>query len=75
MTTQREIGGVVVEHELASVVRRLVERFPHRSEAEIRDVVMAVYHRISAGATVRAHLLPLTLNRSTAELMKKAGDD
>ena len=75
MARHGELGGTVIDHELASVIRRLVDRFPDRSGAEIQDVVTVVYHRISAGATVRSHLVPLTLNRATAELMRKTDDD
>lgn len=51
--------------ELDGVVTALCVKYPHRERAEIEDVVANAYARISEHATVHAHLIPLTLNRSS----------
>lgn len=57
--------------ELDGVVTALCAKFPHRERAEIEDVVANAYARISEHATVHAHLIPLTLNRSS-RLLRQA---
>jgi hypothetical protein len=54
----------MVHDELASVVAALHARFPTRSKSEVEDVVSSAYADLISGATVTAHLIPLTLNRS-----------
>jgi hypothetical protein len=54
----------LVHDELDSVVSTLCTRLPGRTRSEVEAVVAAVYAELAAGATVTAHLIPLTLNRS-----------
>lgn len=56
--------GPMVRDELGAVVSALCARFPDRSRADVEGVVADVYARLVASATVTAHLIPLTLNRS-----------
>jgi hypothetical protein len=61
MTTDK---GSMVRDELGAVVSALCARFPDRSRGDVERVVADVYARLIASATVTAHLIPLTLNRS-----------
>lgn len=61
MTT---FAAPLVRDELDSVVSTLCTRLPDRTRSEVEAVVAAVYAELAAGATVTAHLIPLTLNRS-----------
>jgi hypothetical protein len=61
MTT---FAAPLVHDELGSVVSTLCGRFPDRSRIEVEAVVAEVYAELAARATVTAHLIPLTLNRS-----------
>ena len=54
----------MVRDELVAVVSALCARFPDRSRSDVECVVADVYARLVASATVTAHLIPLTLNRS-----------
>jgi hypothetical protein len=54
----------MVRAELGAVVSALCARFPDRSRNDVGRVVADVYARLVASATVTAHLIPLTLNRS-----------
>jgi hypothetical protein len=56
--------GPMVRDELEAVVSALCARFPDRGRSDVERVVAAVYARLVASATVTAHLIPLTLNRS-----------
>jgi hypothetical protein len=56
--------GPMVRDELGAVASALCARFPDRSRSDVERVVAGVYARLVAGATVTAHLIPLTLNRS-----------
>ena len=61
MTT---FAAPLVHDELDSVVSTLCTRFPDRARIEVEAVVAEVYAELAARATVTAHLIPLTLNRS-----------
>jgi hypothetical protein len=61
MTT---FAAPMVRDELDGVVSTLCNRFPHRVRVEIVAVVAEVYAELAAKATVTAHLIPLTLNRT-----------
>jgi hypothetical protein len=61
MTT---FAAPLVHDELDSVVSTLCARLPGRTRREVEAVVAAVYAELAAEATVTAHLIPLTLNRS-----------
>lgn len=61
MTT---FAAPLVHDELDSVVSTLCTRLPGRTRSEVEAVVAAVYAELAAEATVTAHLIPLTLNRS-----------
>ena len=61
MTTDE---GPMVRDELEAVVSALCARFPDRNRSDAERVVADVYARLVASATVTAHLIPLTLNRS-----------
>jgi hypothetical protein len=54
----------MVHDELGSVVSVLCAKFPARRRKEVADVVGNVYEQLAASATITAHLIPLTLNRS-----------
>lgn len=54
----------MVRDELDGVIVTLCAKYPRHSRSEIEDVVAAVYAGLAAKATVTAHLIPLTLNRS-----------
>ncbi|MGZ5377065.1 MAG: three-helix bundle dimerization domain-containing protein [Mycobacterium sp.] len=54
----------MVHDELDGVVSALCARFPNRARNDIEKVVAAQYAEQAANATVTAHLIPLTLNRS-----------
>jgi hypothetical protein len=61
MTTDDD---TMVRDELEAVVSALCARFPDRRRSDVERVVGDVYTRLVASATVTAHLIPLTLNRS-----------
>ncbi|WP_123024452.1 three-helix bundle dimerization domain-containing protein [Mycolicibacterium stellerae] len=54
----------MVHDELNGVVSALCARFPGRPRGEIETVVAKVYAELASSATITAHLIPLTLNRS-----------
>lgn len=54
----------LVNDELWAVVSALCTRYPARTRSEIQRVVTDVYRQLAANATITAHLIPLTLNRS-----------
>ena len=54
----------MIRDELGAVVSALCARFPERNPDEVERVVADVYAQLVANATVTAHLIPLTLNRS-----------
>jgi Glycosyl hydrolase family 65, C-terminal domain len=54
----------LLDDELESVVSALCARFPTRPRSDVEDVVTDVYGQLAGGATITAHLIPLTLNRS-----------
>ena len=57
-------GREMVDDELGAVVAAVCAKFPDHSRAEVADLVSQSYRHLQAGATVTAHLIPLTLNRS-----------
>jgi hypothetical protein len=61
-------SDLVIADELDRVVSELGARFPGRSRNEIAEVVTAVYRRLAEDATIAAHLIPLTLNKSRRAL-------
>ena len=63
----------MVHDELEGVVSALCGRFPSRSRSDIEEVVAGVYADLQRNATVTAHLIPLTLNRSRRLLNDAAG--
>lgn len=64
-----------VRDELDRVVSELRTRFSDRTRIDIESVVNEVYAELAARATVTAHLIPLTLNRSRRILAHGAGFD
>ncbi|MCV7300822.1 hypothetical protein H7J93_14410 [Mycobacterium barrassiae] len=64
-----------VRDELDRVVSELRTRFSDRTRIDIESVVNEVYAELAARATVTAHLIPLTLNRSRRILARSAGSD
>ena len=54
----------MIRDELGAVVSALCARFPDRNLSDVERVVADVYAQLVANATVTAHLIPLTLNRS-----------
>jgi hypothetical protein len=65
----------LVHDELDSVVSTLCARNPDHARSEVEAVVAEVYAELAAGATVTAHLIPLTLNRSRRLLTTASGAD
>lgn len=66
MTVEPTIGRPVVpmvQDELQAIVSMLCTRFPERNPEDVELLVTDVYKRLSGDARVRAHLIPLTLNR------------
>lgn len=61
-----------VRDELDAIMSALCDRFPDRSRSEIETIVLDVYSDLAAKATVVAHLIPLTLNRSRQRLIGTA---
>lgn len=71
LTTLTVDGGQVgasnttlIEGELDAVVDTVCAKYPQCRRAEAADVVLQSYRCLAERATVRAHLIPLTLNRS-----------
>ncbi|WNG83572.1 hypothetical protein C6A86_007925 [Mycobacterium sp. ITM-2016-00316] len=50
--------------ELGEVIAEVQAKFPERPLEEVEDVVRGAYRHLARTATVTAHLIPLTLNRS-----------
>ncbi len=57
-------NATMIRDELGAVVSALCARFPDRSRSDVERVVADVYAQLVVKATVTAHLIPLTLNRS-----------
>ena len=72
----RQVGAPtarVVDDELARVVATVCAKYPRRSRAEVTAVVECAYRQLAERATLRTHLIPLTLNRSLRQ-MRESGD-
>jgi len=54
----------LVHDELEGVISWLCDRFPGRARRDVEEVVAGVFADLQCNATVTAHLIPLTLNRS-----------
>lgn len=50
--------------ELAGIVAAVCVKFPNSSRTGVETLVAAAFQHLKARATVTAHLIPLTLNRS-----------
>ncbi|GLP82772.1 three-helix bundle dimerization domain-containing protein [Mycobacterium antarcticum] len=50
--------------ELAGIVAAVCARFPGSPRSDVETLVEDAFRHLKAGATVTAHLIPLTLNRS-----------
>lgn len=50
--------------ELSGLVTTVHSKFTDRPRDEVGDVVRSAYRHLARNATVTAHLIPLTLNRS-----------
>jgi len=61
-------AGPMVHDELQGVASALCLRFPTRRRSEVEVVVADIYEQLAAHATITAHLIPLTLNRSRGVL-------
>jgi hypothetical protein len=70
MTVEPTIGRPMVQDELQAIVSMLCTRFPERNPGDVELLVTDVYQRLSGDARVRAHLIPLTLNRCRRLLAK-----
>ena len=64
----------LLNDELDGVVSTLCARFPTRRRSEIERAVADVYDRLAGNATITAHLIPLTLNRSRRVLLDRMGE-
>jgi hypothetical protein len=70
----------MVHDELQGVVSALCLRFPICCRSEVESVVADVYEQLAANATITAHLIPLTLNRSrrvlgARQVFENSGDE
>lgn len=65
--------GQLVDDELRGIAATLSRKFPARPRAEVEAVVRAAYRHLEGCATVTAHLIPLTLNRSRRLLRESDG--
>ena len=63
----------LVHDELKRVVSELCGKFPTRGRREVESLVGEVYGQLAATATINAHLIPLTLNRSRRVLSSTGG--
>ncbi len=50
--------------ELGDVIAEVQAKFPEQPREDVEDVVRGAYRDLACTATVTAHLIPLTLNRS-----------
>ena len=69
------IAAPMIHDELDSVITALCARFPLRTRHEIVIIVTGVYEQLAASATITAHLIPLTLNRSRRLLSSTQATD
>ncbi len=58
----------LISDELDGVVSTLCARFPTGRRDEIERLVADIYDQLAANASITAHLIPLTLNRSRRAL-------
>ena len=58
----------LLDDELDGVVSTLCARFPTRRRDEIERLVADIYEQLATSASITAHLIPLTLNRSRRAL-------
>ena len=63
----------LVGDELDRIVSTVCARYPGRPRGEVEALVSEAYDELMVRATVTAHLIPLTLNRSL-RLMREAND-
>lgn len=61
-------GKTLVSDELDGIVSTLCARFPTRRRGEIERLVADIYEQLATSASITAHLIPLTLNRSRRAL-------
>ena len=67
-------NGRTVEDELDGIVTTICAKYPDHERSDIAALVSATYGRLKAGATVSAHLIPLTLNLSLRALHREGID-
>jgi hypothetical protein len=63
MTVNPVLAQPMMCDELHGVVSMLCVRFPERDPVEVERLVTDVFQVLSEDARIRAHLIPLTLNR------------
>ncbi|AQA05134.1 hypothetical protein BVC93_25085 [Mycobacterium sp. MS1601] len=61
---------VVFDNEIDEIITAVCAKFPACSRAEVESVVVQAYRHLADRATVTAHLIPLTLNRSVRVLRR-----
>lgn len=64
--SQRPVPAIAeppVQWELRSIASMLSDRYPDIRRADVDQLVTGVYSCLSDRARIRAHLIPLTLNR------------
>ena len=64
----------MVEDELGGIVSAICARFPNHPRVEVEAMVSQAYRHLAARATVKCHLIPLTLNRGL-RLMRDSADN
>lgn len=65
----------LVRDELTGVVDAVCAKHPDRDRTVIRAVVSSVYNDLLERATVTAHLIPLTLNKTLRVMRDEAPPD
>lgn len=60
--------------DLDSIAAMLMSRCPGHGAEEVRDVVYDAYRRVASSARIKAHLIPLALNRARTVLTTRPQD-
>jgi hypothetical protein len=63
-------GRRTIDDELDGIVSTLCAKFPGHRRSSVEALVSQTYDQLKAGATVSAHLIPLTLNLSLRSIRR-----
>lgn len=73
VTESSETGvraGRTIGDELDGIVSALCAKFPGQRRSDVEALVSQTYDQLKTGATVSAHLIPLTLNLSRRSIRR-----